>query len=350
MKHRHVESPVKSILFSLIVVFTGLGLMEGILRWIVPQPGINRTSGALPFWVLSNLKDANFIRDPLLFWRVPPSTKRLHTNSRGLIGPEFSVDKEPGVFRVITLGDSCTWGFGVKFGYEYPNVLGYLLNQTLIPAVFEVENAGVPGYSSLQALRYLKSDLIRYRPDVVTVCLGRNDRRELSEEGGYAPDHEVPVSAPWVDRIRSFLNRFRSYQLLRSLLLGFQGVLEDRSLRESGHGGRTWRVEAVEFEGNIREIFRTVRSNGAVPVAITSPVYPAHVGNYNDLLRKICTETGTRLLDAETEFNRMGAFNLLIDDCHPNPEGHRWLAERLAEIVLDIRGDHSTAISEMPIP
>jgi lysophospholipase L1-like esterase len=328
----------KSVVFSLILMGVLITCVELLVRTFTKADNLSAQSEALPFWVISNLDNANFIADRLLFWRVPPSTPRLYTNSRGLVGPEFSIIKEPDVCRIITLGDSCTWGFGVKPGFEYPKVLNRILDQTSVPAVFEVENAGIPGFSSLQGLRYLESELLDYNPDIITLYFGRNDRRSLHEEGGYAPDHEVYVPPVWVAELKSILNRLRSYQILRRAVLNLRSPSREETLgwHHTMRSERSVRVEADEFERNIRGIITLARDNNAVPLAITSPVYPSRIGNYNDLLKQICDDQDVWILDAAEEFAQRGSNEWLVDDCHPNPAGHQWIAEQLSRKIIAI--------------
>jgi len=90
--------------------------------------------------------------------------------------------KPPGVTRILCLGDSCTYGTGVTRADAFPA----LLDQLLGPSV-DVVNAGVPGYTSYQAVRYLESEGLALEPDIVLFTLGFNDRRSwgaLTEADG----------------------------------------------------------------------------------------------------------------------------------------------------------------------
>ena len=40
---------------------------------------------------------------------------------------------------------------------------------------YEVINAGIPGYTSLQGERFLKSDLLKLEPDIVPIMFAWND-------------------------------------------------------------------------------------------------------------------------------------------------------------------------------
>ena len=333
----HHRIPVhKQILFSIFTAILLIFILEITLRFISIPASKSGSDEALPLWVISNMENSNFIPDRLLFWRVPGNTARLNTNNHSLRGLDFSTQKEQDVYRVITLGDSCTWGFGVKPGEEYPWILQRLLNECTVPRIFEIQNAGIPGFSSLQGLRYFKSELIEYDPDLITIYFGRNDHRKLSEEGGYAPDHDVPVPSTMTYTIKSLLNNSRLYSTLRTVVLKFKGPVQDQKAARgvSGHSGRVYRVEAEEFEGNIRDIIQMARSHKIYPVLITAPVFPESIGNYNEIIRMIAQDLEVELIDAEPVFFEHGGNNWLVDDCHPNTKGHLWLASKLKQIVL----------------
>lgn len=338
----------KKILFTVVLLFFILLFLEGV-SWIALKflnPDLEKKT--LPLWVMANLKETNFIQDRLLFWRVPSSSDRLHTNAFGLRGDDFSVPKEPDVFRIITLGDSCTWGFGVQPGQEYPKILQDLLNDTFIPVVFEVQNAGIPGFSSLQGLRYFESELVNYQPDLITLYFGRNDARFLNEEGGYAPDHEVPVASPVMYFIKTKLDGSSTFRLLKTIAMSLRKSSSSRTDLSRGHTlreGRKCRVESDEFEANYRSLISAAKSRKIQVIAITAPVFPSHIGNYNNLVRQICQNTKIDVLDAETEFAKHGGNEWLVDDCHPNRTGHEWIASELKRKILDL-ANRQTSPSE----
>jgi hypothetical protein len=82
--------------------------------------------------------------------------------------------------RILFLGDSRTYGNGVRAAETYPEVLRTLLPNT------QIRNAGVPGYSSYQGLVALQELAPRLRPAVVVFAFGFNDRRYVASP--VAPD------------------------------------------------------------------------------------------------------------------------------------------------------------------
>ena len=95
-------------------------------------------------------------------------------NSHGNRGPEAAFAKPAGVRRVVVMGDSQAWGYGVGDGETIPAQLARLLEQGG-GARWEVLNLGVGGYGTDQAfLKYLVQGA-RYSPDVVVLTVFKND-------------------------------------------------------------------------------------------------------------------------------------------------------------------------------
>jgi lysophospholipase L1-like esterase len=90
-------------------------------------------------------------------------------------GPDFTVPKPPGEFRVICVGDSTTFGWRNDPNQTYPAYLQSILRRRLKTDRIKVINAGVPGFNSAFALEYLALRLINLKPDLVIIKVGYND-------------------------------------------------------------------------------------------------------------------------------------------------------------------------------
>jgi len=90
-------------------------------------------------------------------------------------GP-VSVSKTPNSFRVAFLGDSFTFGWGVKEQEAFPQVVRRIL-QSVAPQGTNVEvlNFGVPGYSTFQEVASFEDVGLDFRPDVVVAYFIEND-------------------------------------------------------------------------------------------------------------------------------------------------------------------------------
>jgi lysophospholipase L1-like esterase len=104
-----------------------------------------------------------------------PVSYSVETNDRGFRTKVFSDAKPPGIFRVVCLGDSSTFGMNVEAADAYPQVLAELL-EARMPGRFQVLNLGVPGYTSRQGLELIRRQVSNFEPDLVTFGYGSNGR------------------------------------------------------------------------------------------------------------------------------------------------------------------------------
>ena len=91
-------------------------------------------------------------------------------NRKGFRGPEVSYARENAGKRVLVLGDSLVWGFGVNFGDMFTTQMEKLLPNT------QVVNLGVSGYSTDQELLLYQDEGRKYRADIVVIVVAANDR------------------------------------------------------------------------------------------------------------------------------------------------------------------------------
>ena len=176
------KSPRKTVLLALaaasIVIF--LGAVELTLRVAagfgfveLPPPPTVRETWARDGWVVD--------RD--LHWARPrnhtgfTARKWYQTNSFGLRDREISLDKPAQTVRILALGDSTVFGFGVPIEGTFSKRLEAILNQGAGDTQFEVINAGVQSYSLYNSFVYLKRDGIRFDPDLILLETSYNDRR-----------------------------------------------------------------------------------------------------------------------------------------------------------------------------
>jgi hypothetical protein len=117
------------------------------------------------------------VRDKALGFRMVPNYRGrelkdgivLHTNARGLREREIGAARSD-TLRVYVLGDSVVFGLGVTAEQAFPRALERVLTRDLGRPV-EVINGGVPGYGTLQELRFLEETIESLRPSVVLVTV-----------------------------------------------------------------------------------------------------------------------------------------------------------------------------------
>lgn len=367
------------ILLFPIVVF---GASEALVRLIDLRPPGARA--AMPAWLDRNilikeeqwagmLSDvpsdlANYYRtyawDRHLFYRLQPGLDLpltditmpaairprtqwiFHTNARGFNTDDVDPEKPEGTFRVVALGDSSTFGWGVQPAETYAKRLQSMLRARHASGDIEVVNLGVCGYSSLQGLVLLERVAASYAPDVVTLSYGSNDFSLVPEPFDVA----LARNLGWSGALRDWLHVSRAYQFLSGSL---------RALREDGasEGTLVLNVGPEKSEANLAAMADAAARMGSEAIFVTNCAR----GELGVPIRRAAARTGTPLLDTEAllaqrtpailagarpafsryralygetllaEFPHLALY--LGDHCHPNAIGHELIAEALVPMV-----------------
>ena len=156
------------IITVIITIIACISLAEIVLRFGLPH-----------------LKKSDFrkSRYPGVIYEYKPNLNFYHQrhqtqitlNSHGFRDKEFSKDKPEGLIRILCLGDSATYGHGIKNVDEtYPAMLEKILNEnSKIP--FETYNMGVEGYNTHHEVAVLKHKGLKFNPDIAIIALNFGD-------------------------------------------------------------------------------------------------------------------------------------------------------------------------------
>ncbi len=152
-------------------------------------------------------------------------------NSQGLRDKEYPLEKPQNSYRILSLGDSFTEGWGVKIEDSYPKQLETLLNSHITDQRYEVINTGVAGYSTVLEYLYLKNKGLNTNPDMVTLAFDMSDFAEEKEYSvlSYSDDsgqllgvHAKDLTTPSQSLYMEMLNRSAE----RPISKGFMGNIE----------------------------------------------------------------------------------------------------------------------------
>lgn len=193
----------------------------------------------------------------------------------------FALNKDPGTYRIFTLGGSTTYGRPYDDSTSFS---GWL--RDLLPAVdnsknWEVINAGGISYASYRVAK-LMEELIQYQPDLFVIYTGHN---EFLEERTY---REIKEMSPFLRSTASLLQKTRTWTAMSSALKslnlsseaengdrynlsGEVDAILDRSVGLDGYK----RDEALQghvikhFRVSLEQMVRFARSVGAQVVFVT---------------------------------------------------------------------------------
>ena len=99
----------------------------------------------------------------------------LFINSQGLHDYEYSRRKPPGTFRIVGVGDSSLFGWGVPFEDSGLKVLERRLNEKSRSQKFEVIDFAAPGYNTAMEAETFVQKCLPYAPDLVLLNFNTND-------------------------------------------------------------------------------------------------------------------------------------------------------------------------------
>ena len=185
-----------------------LGLLEAALYLV-------------PAWTRST-RDARFAFNPYrpdgaLGFTLRPGVQVRHVdrdfavtvsvNALGGRGPDRSASKTPGTARILLLGDSFAFGWGVEQEESFGAVVERRLTERLGPV--EVLSVAVPGYSTDQHYIYLRMRGLELRPDLVLLATSENDLTELSLNRLTVDGQRFPVRVEPMWRIIDATGRMR---------------------------------------------------------------------------------------------------------------------------------------------
>jgi len=161
---------------------------------------------------------------PTRAWAMTPGSEHytyihpVQVNRLGLRGPEVG-PKSAGTTRIVALGDSLVYGQGVADKDTLPARLEHHMNVASSNGqAFEVINAGVRGYSTLQELELLEEIAPIVEPDVVILFWYWNDLKETEVRDGYLILKALgPVPFDTLEPIEGWPARLKWYgkQLIR---------------------------------------------------------------------------------------------------------------------------------------
>jgi len=259
---------------------------------------------------------------------------KVRINRQGVRAPtEFSV-KDIGTERILFIGDSFTMSYTVGLPDSWPKILERELNDAGEGYTLETINAGVPGYSTHQALDFLRADLLLFEPDLVVLGffvgndIQQNAFRKSSirVEQGYLVSSVAPEGI-LNSKLRHWLARnLHLYHLLwpfqRALLnpkkasIAARGRLEERSIYSDKPAERIRRgwIETEAALGEFVDVLRTRAARGLVvlipdPIQMTEPFSPQGAAALaesstgfareypNTRIRRICERLGLPVVD-----------------------------------------------------
>jgi lysophospholipase L1-like esterase len=391
----------QKLLLAVFSPFVAILLAEGAIRLFAVNTDLARNKNfdiAVPVWLLS---DSNWVRNEYDRLRQPKGVKavdvawfshfeearyiqyklkpridvqavnpfndlevqknvtfRITSNKDGFRTREFT-RKKKGTFRILTLGDSSTFGWGVDPDYTWQS----LLEKRLAPNIkgVEVFNLGLSGFTTRHGLGVLRHYALKLEPDLLILSYGANDGRYVLQPA----DTVLAVDETALGAMRWTMLKLKTVQLLRSWIFSVYDPFKTAVPPEGQP--RPSRVPSVpldQYKRNLRTMISEARQKGAATVLLSlcSP------DEYARATREVAEDERLPFVDGKEVFLgnldkiREGAvypeeaayqrsiygdealsrnqwLYVTSDGCHPHRTGTNLIADALADAVgTSIRG------------
>lgn len=307
--------------------------------------------------------------DEFLGWSHTPGLRRELSNAMGesiLVefdqfghrGELIPIERRPGRFRILCLGDSFTEGLQVDADQVFPSLLATAIDGA------EVINAGVAGYGTVQQFLYLQHEGSQFQPDLVLMTFYSNDLGDnrlpyhlgmgprphasvedgalsIVEEFSDAPYLEFCLPAPfqpflfWNSALYRGLNQ-KVYQRLFAAEL----TRRDRKNWAAGDHQKDWQLYFALLERVSAFLRERSIGLGILFIPTREEVRTTSANPSSEILA-YCRERDIDFLDllpALREAERMGLQTYFDEDIHWTGAGHAAAAEAVRSFVLDLHG------------
>lgn len=251
----------------------------------------------------------------------------------------YGPQKAPGVFRIVVIGDSFTFGGKMHFDDSFAKRLERMLNLNTKQRKVEVLNWGISGYSTLHEVELVKDAVSQFNPDLIVVQITLND----AEVQPFRVTHKYqnkrgkvilsnPIFKYWTS-LGYLVKRIYYTTLNREYVTYHAAAFENPA---------SWNV----FSGAFQQIRQQTSSRSIPLLAVLFPMmshpfddrYPFHAVH-----KKIGDEMaaqGISFVDLFADFEGRDPVRLQVEpgsDAHPNEIAHRLAADRIYTTLLNLK-------------
>ena len=257
----------------------------------------------------------------------------IKTNHSGFRGPEVACPKPEGLTRILMLGDSLVFGWGVPQKETIANLLQEKITET--GNACEVVNLGVGNYNTTMETELFKKKGLTLQPDAVILVFFVNDPEPIPEIN--------PLT--YLIKRHSYLSAvvFDTYQRTRTYW--------DDQFNWLDYYSGLYRPESSALEQNrqsLLELAQICRDKGISLFFVNYPElhqlkgYPLAIAT--EYIRTVADETGTPFMDLLPVFSEHSPESLWVspEDAHGNAKA----AALAAEAIYRHFGEMLTGIKE----
>lgn len=263
----------------------------------------------------------------------------LSTDSYGFRSGEVSLKKPPGAYRIMILGDSSAFGYGVNQDEVFATVLQNMLQRKYPAVKIEVINAAVMGYTTFSTRNFFLEKGVKFEPDVIIISHNNDPDIDLDADKNRANPRSLQP-------VMKLLYKSNIYMAAR------REILNRRYARTPGIYGEipeekgVNRVSPDDLKTNLDTIMSEADRRGMKILTISMPrneIFDREEGEaddlddelikYRDIMKEVTLNHKGVFVDILNKWKEFPSAYLFIDTMHPTAEGHRKIAEELFRVI-----------------
>lgn len=251
-------------------------------------------------------------------------------NGAGYRGPAFSGTKPPGVYRIAVVGDSFTWGNGIKQEDRFTDLM-----QARLPGSIEVLNFGEPGANTPEHEKRVAEVLQSVHPDFVLFQWYVNDVEDDDSAGRPAFRPLVPPMHNWLNERSALYNvaniKWGETQVRLGWARSYVDYINDRFLDPHG--------QSAQADDNFLRTLIGHAEKAGVPIGMVlfpdtaAPITDSYPFGYlHDRVLATCAEHGMTCVDLRQDFAQVKDHRQLWAsrfDHHASARANAIAAERI---------------------
>jgi hypothetical protein len=241
-------------------------------------------------------------------------------------------NKKNSKFRILAIGDSMTFGYGVDDRFIYPSLIERLLSET---NDVEVINIGKSGWQSEDILRDVKIFLPQLKPDLVIYGMVLNDFLPLNKGEYWSRGYLFPLP-----------KKFKTYLINKSRLVklssqSYDAILRKLHLRKDFYDDILEDFDSYQerFRKDVFELNQYVVDFTGYPIIATvldqAPRLDSRGHKISKIAEKHMIDSGMNFIAINEYYSRYNGFNFSVSrwEGHGNELVHAiWASMYLSEI------------------
>jgi hypothetical protein len=232
-------------------------------------------------------------------------TGAVRRNSAGFREREFQNAKPSGIYRIAVVGDSFTFGNGIRQEDRYSDLL-----RVRLPTHFEVLNFGTPGANTPEHRNLIGELLPRIHPDFVLLQWYVNDMEDDDVTGRPTSQPLMPrrLLHEWLSMNSALYTLANSQWTEAQISFGWTPAYSEYLRRRLGADeGRDARID----RDLLRDLIATCRKRGVPLGIVLFPDTTADLGSrypfgyLHERVLGVCQEHGLICVDLRADFSRV---------------------------------------------